>query len=92
MPEIQPVQHQPVWTVRFGYQASRAEASSDVGTNGHLTAGRACPLCPCISDINLFRYCKCVIDLDAEIPDCAFDLGVTEQELDSSEVARPSIN
>ena len=44
------------------------------------------------SDINLFRYCNCVIDLDAEIPDCAFDLIVTEQELDSSEVARPSIN
>ena len=26
--------------------------------------GRACPLCPGISDINLFRYCQSVIDLD----------------------------
>jgi hypothetical protein len=25
---------------------------------GHLKEGRACPLCPCISDINLFRYCQ----------------------------------
>ena len=41
--------------------------------------GRACPLCPGISDINLFRYCQGVIDLDAEIPDRAFDLGVPEQ-------------
>jgi hypothetical protein len=41
--------------------------------------GRACPLCPGISDINLFRYCQGVIDLDAEIPDRAFDLGMTEQ-------------
>jgi hypothetical protein len=32
---------------------------------GHLKVGRACPLCPGISDINLFRYCQGVIDLDA---------------------------
>jgi hypothetical protein len=32
---------------------------------GHLKLGRACPLCPGISDINLFRYCQGVIDLDA---------------------------
>ena len=31
-------------------------------------------------------------DLDAKIADHAFDLGVTEQELNSSEVARPSID
>jgi len=30
------------------------------------------------SDINLFRYCQRVIDLDAEIPDRAFDLGMPE--------------
>jgi hypothetical protein len=41
--------------------------------------GRACPLCPGISDINLFRYCQGVIDLDAEISDRAFDLGMPEQ-------------
>jgi hypothetical protein len=40
-----------------------------------MGTGRACLLCPGISDINLFRYCQGVIDLDAEIPDRAFDLG-----------------
>jgi hypothetical protein len=59
---------------------------------GGWRMGRACPLCPGISDINLFRYCQGVIDLDAEIPDRAFDLGMTEQELDSPEIACPSID
>jgi hypothetical protein len=46
---------------------------------GGWRVGRACPLCPGISDINLFRYCRGVIDFDAEIPDRAFDLGMPEQ-------------
>jgi hypothetical protein len=29
----------------------------------------------------LFRYGEGIIDLDTEVPDSAFDLGVTEQEL-----------
>jgi len=55
-------------------------------------AGRACPLCPGTSDINLFRYCQRIIDLDAEIPDGAFDFGVAEQELDSPEISCASVN
>jgi hypothetical protein len=43
--------------------------------------GRACPLCPGISDVDLFSYREGVIDLNAEVSDGAFDLGVTEQEL-----------
>jgi hypothetical protein len=46
---------------------------------GHLKVGRACPLCPGISDVSLFRYFYGVIDLDAEIPDRAFDLGMSNQ-------------
>ena len=65
---------------------------SESRTNRRLGAGRACPLCPGISDINLFRYCQGVIDFDAEIPDRAFDLGMPEQELNSSQIARPSID
>jgi hypothetical protein len=53
--------------------------SPEVAQTGGQRTGRACPLCPGISDINLFRYCQGVIDLDAEIPDRAFDLGMTEQ-------------
>src|SRR5579859_7547752 len=51
-----------------------------------------CPLCPGISDINLFRYCQCVIDLNAQIPDRAFDLGMAGQKLDGPEISRPSID
>jgi hypothetical protein len=49
-------------------------------------------LCPGISDVNLFRYCQGVIDLDAEIPDRAFDLGMPEQELDGPQIARPPVD
>jgi hypothetical protein len=47
-----------------------AHESATGGTNQPLKAGRACPFCPGISGINLFRYCQRVINLDAEIPDC----------------------
>jgi hypothetical protein len=40
----------------------------------------------------LFRYRQGVIDLDAEIPDRAFDLGMPEQELDGPEIARPPVD
>ena len=49
-------------------------------------------LCPGTSDVNLFRYCQGVIDFDAQIPDGAFNLGMTEQELDGSQVARPPVD
>jgi hypothetical protein len=54
--------------------------------------GRACPLCPGISDVNLFRYGQRVIDLDAEISDRAFDLGMSKQKLDGPEIASPSVD
>ena len=49
--------------------------------------GRACPLCPGISDVNLFSYRKRVIDLNAEISDRALDFGVAQQDLDGPEIA-----
>ena len=56
--------------------------------SGGRKMGRACLLCPGISDINLFRYCRGIVHFDPEIPDRAFDLGVAKQKLDSPEVAR----
>jgi hypothetical protein len=47
---------------------------------------------PGISDINLFRYCQGIIDLDAEIPDRAFDLRMSEQKLDGPEIASPPVD
>ena len=45
--------------------------------------GRACLLCPGISDVDLFRYREGIIHLNAKVSDGAFDLGVAEQELQS---------
>jgi hypothetical protein len=63
-----------------------------VGTNRLLEGGQSMSALPSISDINLFRYCQGVIDLDAEISDRAFDLGMPEQQLHNPEIASPSID
>src|SRR3954470_7703185 len=55
-------------------------------------AGRACPLGPGTSDINLLRYRERVIDLNAQISDGAFDLCVAEQELDGPKTAGAPID
>ncbi len=59
------------------------------GPNG---LGRACLLCPGSSDVDLFRYGKGIIDLDSEVPDSTFDLGVTEQELHGPQITSASVN
>jgi hypothetical protein len=46
--------------------------------SGGWRTGRACPLCPGISDIDLLRYCQGVIDLNAEVSDRVFDFGMPE--------------
>ena len=51
---------------------------------GRTRMGRACPLCPGISDINLFCYRKRIVYLDPEVSHGAFDLRVAKQELDST--------
>jgi len=59
------------------------------GPNG---LGRACLLCPGSSDVDLFRYGEGIIDLDSEVPDSTFDLGVTEQELHGPQITSTSVN
>jgi hypothetical protein len=54
--------------------------------------GRAYPLCPGISDINLFCYCQGIVYFDAEISNGAFDLGVAEKKLDGPEIASAPID
>jgi hypothetical protein len=39
--------------------------------------GRAWPLCPGTSDVNLFRYCDRIVDLNAKIAHRTLDLGMT---------------
>jgi hypothetical protein len=47
---------------------------------------------PASSDIQLLGECNGVINLDAKIPDGAFDPGVAEQKLNSSQVARSPVD
>ena len=43
---------------------------------------------PHFSDVDLLGYGKRVIDLNSEITDCTFDLGVAQQELNRSKISR----
>ena len=43
--------------------------------------GRAIPHCPGRSDVDLFDYGESIIGLNAEIPDGALDLGMSQQQL-----------
>ena len=54
--------------------------------------GRACPLRPDRSDINLFGYGQGIIDFNAQVSDAAFGFRVAEEQLDGSQVARTSID
>src|SRR5262245_16180609 len=48
---------------------------------------RALLLCPCkVQNVNLLRYCKSIIHIDAEIPDSTLYFGVAEQKLDRSQI------
>src|SRR5262249_35216259 len=69
------------------HSARSATFSTQSALSRQRRTGRACPLCPGRSGINLFRYRECIVDFDAEIADGALDLGVAEQELHGSQVA-----
>jgi hypothetical protein len=58
-----------------------------IGPKPPIVEGQSMSALPSDSDINLFGNSERVINLDAEIADRAFDLGVAEQELDRSQVA-----
>jgi hypothetical protein len=53
-----------------------------------LEGGQSMSALPGYFRNRLFRYCQGVIDLNAEIPDRAFDLGMSEQELDGPEISQ----
>jgi len=60
------------WRLEMPFAAAHESVR---GTNRLLEAGQSMSALPGHFRINLFRYCQGVIDLDAEIPDRAFDLG-----------------
>jgi len=54
--------------------------------------GRACPLCPESSDVNLFRYREPVVDLNSQISNSTLDFGMAEQELHGSQVTCAAVD
>jgi hypothetical protein len=54
--------------------------------------GRARQLCPGTSDINFLGNFNCIVDLNAQVPDCALNLRVSEQKLDSTQIAGSAVD
>jgi hypothetical protein len=72
--------------------ATSNDFCNKIGPNLPNLIGQSMSALPGISDVNLFRYRKGVINLDAKISDGAFDLGVAEQKLHSTQVARAPVD
>jgi hypothetical protein len=53
---------------------------------GTKRSGGARLLCPRNSDVNLFRYGQSIVDLDAKVPNGAFDLCMSKQELHGAQI------
>jgi hypothetical protein len=54
--------------------------------------GRACPLCPNASNLDLLSNGERIIDFDAEIPDGTFHFRVAKQKLDGTQVAGATVD
>ena len=53
--------------------------------------GQSISALPVTSDVNLFGNVEGVINLDAQVSDSAFNLGVTQQQLDGPKVSSAAI-
>lgn len=60
---------------------------ADIGACPSDLTGRALPLCPGHLYVDLLSYCDGIIHLDAKVSHGALDLGVTEQQLNSPQIA-----
>jgi hypothetical protein len=54
--------------------------------------GRADPLCPGTSDVDLLSDRQCVVDFDAKIANRALDFAVAQNELNRSQIPGPPID
>ncbi len=62
------------------------------GTKLPFEVGQSMSALPRTSDVDLFRYSDCIVNLDPEVPDGALDSGVAEQELNGPQIARAPID
>ena len=67
-------------------------AVSAIGTKRTIRGRQSVFRFALFSDVNLLGNCQGVVYFDAEVPDCAFDLGMPEQQLDGPEIARATID
>ena len=76
----------------YGEEAAlqRTSPKTRSGTAPNI-GGRASAL-PSSSHVNLFCYRNCVVNLDAQVANCALDLGMAEQQLNGTQVAGSSID
>ena len=76
----------------YGEEAvlQRTSPKTRSGTAPNI-GGRASAL-PSSSHVNLFCYRNCVVNLDAQVANCALDLGMAEQQLNGTQVAGSSID
>src|SRR6266480_836082 len=54
--------------------------------------GRAIPLCPGKSDVDLFGYCESIVDFNAQIAHRALNLLVPQQKLNCPQVASAAVD
>ena len=73
-------------------RASRRAEFRSLAQFGCCRRGRAIPLCPRTSDVDLFGYRESVVDLDAEIAHRALDFLVSQQKLYRPQVASTAVN
>jgi hypothetical protein len=59
-------------------------AMSVDGTKRTRRVGQSMSALPCSSDVDLFRNCESIVDLDAEISNGAFNPCMPKKELDGS--------
>ena len=73
-------------------RASRRAEFRSLAQFGCCRRGRAIPLCPGISDVDLFGYSEGVVDLDAEIAYRALDFLVPQQQLYCPQIASTTVD
>jgi len=62
------------------------------GPERRLSVGQSTAALPANSDVDFLRDLDCIIDLDAEVTNRAFNLCVPKQQLDSTQIACPPVD
>jgi hypothetical protein len=75
------------WPPTSAWKGVGASACRFVALFDDSQAGRGRQLCPGISDVNFLGNLDSIVDLSTEIADGALNFGVTEQELNCTQIS-----